>query len=63
MIYILLKCKLVITRFFKKNVFPHSLGPDIMHLKFSGKIALKIILSLSSHDSRLPLTILEILLV
>ena len=63
MVYNLSKCILVITRFLNKNVFPHSLGPDIIHLKFSGNIALTIILSLASHDCRLPLTLKEKLLV
>ena len=40
---------------FNKNVYPHSIGPAITHLRLSGNEAFTIILSLSSHDCRLPL--------
>ena len=48
-------CILRINRFFNKNVFPPSPGPDITHLKLFGNEAATTILS-SSHDCRLPST-------
>ena len=49
-------CIAGIIRFFNKNVLPHSLGPNFKHLKFSGKGASTVKLSLPSHACRLPLT-------
>ena len=48
--------------FFNKNVLPHSLGPDIIHLKFSGSLTSVIILSSFSDDCRSLFMFTEILL-
>ena len=48
--------------FFNKNVFPHSLGQDIIHLNFSGSVASVIILSSCSHDCRSSSMFTEIFL-
>ena len=59
--YSLSKYILLIINSFNKNVLPHSVGPDIILLKFSGNAALTIIYSSLKHDCRLPLTSIEIL--
>ena len=56
MIYNLAKSTPSRIRFFNTNVFPHSLGPDIIHLNFSGNMAAFFIFLLYSHDCRLSLT-------
>ena len=49
--------------FFNENVLPHSLGPDIIHLKLFGNVASVIISSSFSHDCRSSFVFIEILLV
>ena len=56
MIYNLSKSTPSRIRFYKKNVHPHSLGADTIHLKFSGKMAATFIFGLFSHDCRLTST-------
>ena len=55
--YSLSNCILLINRFFNKNVFPPSLGPDVTHQKLSMNEAFTIISSSSSRDCRLSLTL------
>ena len=43
---------LALTDLFNKNVLPHSLGPDNLHLKFSRRVASVIIFLSSNQDSR-----------
>ena len=62
MMYSLSKCILARISFFNKTVLPHSLGPDIIHLKFSGNVASVIILSSFSHDCSSSFMFTEILL-
>ena len=56
MIYNLSKSILFKNRYFIYAVFPHSLGPDFIHLKVSGNLLLTIIFLSFIHDCRLPLT-------
>ena len=50
--YSLSKYILARISFFNKNVLPHSLGPDILHLKLSGNAASVIISSSFNHKYR-----------
>ena len=56
MIYNLSISILFKNRYFNNAVFPHSLGPDIIHLKVSGNLRLTILILSFIHDCRLPLT-------
>ena len=59
MIYNLSNCMQGINRFFNKTVLPHSLGPAIIHLRFSGNVTSTVILLSVIHGCRLPLTLIN----
>ena len=58
--YSLSKYILARISFFNKNVLPHSLGPDIIHLKLSGNVASVIMSSSFRHEYRSAFILTEI---